>query len=106
MNNLTPIKLVQVLRIGHTFSYDGKNFAGFVKVKRAYVICAHGAEGYTEGGPFSAFNFLEPYLKSLLNFLGIFDVQFFAVQATTADAAVVATHTEMAKQKIDTAIAQ
>ena len=96
----------QVVRIGHTFSYDGKNFAGLVKVKRAYVICAYGAGGYTDGGPFSAFNFLEPYLKSLLNFLGIFDVQFFAVQATTADAAMVATNTEMAKQKIDTAIAQ
>ena len=96
----------QIVRIGHTFSYDGKNFAGLVKIKRAYVLCAYGAGGYTDGGPFSAYNFLEPYLKSLLGFLGILEVQFFAVQATTADPATVATNLEVAQRKIDMAIAQ
>ena len=96
----------QIVRIGHTFSYDGKNFAGLVKIKRAYVLCAYGAGGYTDSGPFSAYNFLEPYLKSLLGFLGILEVQFFAVQATTADPAIVATNLEMAQRKIDMAIAQ
>ena len=96
----------QIVRIGHTFSYDGKNFAGLVKIKRAYVLCAYGAGGYTDGGPFSAYNFLEPYLKSLLGFLGILEVQFFAVQATTADFATVATNLEVAQRKIEMAIAQ
>lgn len=96
----------QIVRIGHTFSYDGKNFAGLVKIKRAYVLCAYGAAGYTDGGPFSAYNFLEPYLKSLLGFLGILEVQFFAVQATTADPATVATNLEVAQRKIDITIAQ
>lgn len=96
----------QIVRIGHTFSYDGKNFAGLVKIKRAYVLCAYGAGGYTDGGPFSAYNFLEPYLKSLLGFLGIAEVQFYAVQATTADPATVAINNDMAQQQINMAIAQ
>lgn len=95
----------QIVRIGRTFSYDGKNFSGLVKVKHAYVICAYGAEGYTGGGPFSTFNFLEPYLKSLLGFLGISDIQFFAVQATTTDSAMVAANMDIAKHQIVTAIA-
>lgn len=96
----------QIVRIGYTFSYDGKNFGGLVKVKQAYVMCAYGAGGYTDGGPFSSFNFLEPYLKSLLGFLGIPEVQFFSVQATTADPTTVATNIDMAKRKIDGAIEQ
>jgi FMN-dependent NADH-azoreductase len=75
----------QIVRIGHTFAYDGTNFTGLVTVKRAYVICAYGASGYTDGGAFSAFNFLEPYLRNLLSFLGIPEIQFFNLQATTAD---------------------
>lgn len=97
--------LDQIVRIGHTFSYDGNNFGGLVRVKQAYVMCAYGAAGYTDGGPFSAYNFLEPYLKALLGFLGIQDVQFFSVQATTADSATVATNIATAKRKIDAAIA-
>lgn len=95
----------QIVRIGKTFSYDGSNFAGLVTVKHAYVFCAYGAGGYTDGGPFSSFNFLEPYLKSLFGFLGIADVQFFAVQATTADAASVTTNLIQSKQRIDVALA-
>jgi FMN-dependent NADH-azoreductase len=53
----------QIVRIGRTFAYDGTNFTGLVTVKQAYVICAYGAGGYTDGGAFSAFNFLEPYLR-------------------------------------------
>lgn len=95
----------QIVRMGYTFSYDGQNFGGLVKVKQVYVLCAYGAGGYTDGGPFSAYNFLEPYLKSLLGFLGIPDVQFIAVQATTADTASVANNMVIAKRQIDTAIA-
>ncbi len=95
----------QIVRIGKTFSYDGSGFSGLVTVKRAYVICAYGAGGYTQGGPFSAFNFLEPYLKSLLGFLGIRDVQFLDVQYTTAEPASVKVNIDQAKRQIDIAIA-
>ncbi len=96
----------QIVRIGRTFSYDGASFTGLVTVKRAYVICTYGVGGYTNGGPFSAFNFLEPYLKLLLNFLGIQDVRFFTVEATTSDNATVTVNTKQAKREIDTMIAE
>jgi FMN-dependent NADH-azoreductase len=38
----------QIVRIGRTFDYDGTNFTELVSVKRAYVICAYGASGYTD----------------------------------------------------------
>lgn len=94
----------QIVRIGRTFAYDGTNFTGLVTIKRAYVICAYGAGGYTDGGGFASFNFLEPYLKGLLSFLGITEIQFFNLQATTGDESMVIENTNKIQQAIDTAI--
>ncbi|OKH52822.1 FMN-dependent NADH-azoreductase [Calothrix sp. HK-06] len=94
----------QIVRIGKTFSYDGKSFNGLVTGKRAYVICAYGAGGYTQNGQMAVFNFLEPYLKLLLNFLGILDVHFFAIEATTGDEATVITNKELVRKEIEKAI--
>lgn len=90
----------QVVRIGKTFAYDGTNFAGLVKVKQAYIICAYGSSGYVNGGAFSSLNFLEPYLEGLFNFLGIENIQFFHLQGTAADEATVAANTKNAEQEI------
>lgn len=73
----------QIVRIGHTFAHDGKTFEGLVKGKRAFVICAYGALGYRDEKLLAAYNFLEPYLRELLGFLGIGDTTFFAVEGTT-----------------------
>jgi FMN-dependent NADH-azoreductase len=95
----------QIVRIGHTFAYDGTNFTGLVTVKRAYVICAYGASGYTDGGAFSAFNFLEPYVKGLLSFLGISEIQFFNLQATTSDQTTLTENINQTQKAIATTIA-
>lgn len=95
----------QIVRIGKTFAYDGTKFTGLVTVRHAYIFCAYGAMGYTDGGPYSAFNFVESYLQSLFGFLGIPDVRFFSVQGTTVDVAQVADHLSRTKQHIDTAVA-
>lgn len=76
----------QVVRIGHTFSYDGANFGGLVKADRAIVITAYGAAGYLNNGPLSGADFVKPYLAFLLGFLGIGDVRFVGLEATTGDA--------------------
>lgn len=94
----------QIVRIGRTFAYDGTNFTGLATVKRAYVICAYGASGYTDDGTFSTFNFLEPYLKGLLSFLGIENLQFFNLQATTGDESIVIDNTSQIRAEIDRAI--
>lgn len=80
----------QIVRIGHTFSYDGKNFAGLLPGKRAFVMVAYGAGGYVDGGAFAAADFVQPYLKFLLGFLGVSDVIFIPIEQTTADPATIA----------------
>ncbi|MEM6611423.1 MAG: NAD(P)H-dependent oxidoreductase [Cyanobacteria bacterium P01_C01_bin.72] len=94
----------QIVRIGETFAYDGTNFTGLVKVKRAYIICAYGAGGYLQGGSFAGFNFLEPYLQGLFSFLGIKEIEFFHLQGTTGDAKAIAANTEQTQQTISQTI--
>ena len=73
----------QIVRIGHTFSYDGNAFTGLVGGRKVYLACAYGAAGYAPGEPFAAADFLTPYLRFLLGFLGMTDVSVFSVEATT-----------------------
>lgn len=94
-----------IVRIGHTFSYDGSNFTGLVANKKAYVVCAYGAGGYQPGAPFAVANFVEPYLQFLLHFLGVKDVTFLSVEATTAGADVVSANIAAAEQRADACIA-
>lgn len=95
----------QIVRIGHTFSYDGTSFAGLAKPKVAIICAAYGANGYQAGQPFRSANFLEPYLDFLLKFLGIQDAHFITVQATTADTATVEAGMTQARAAIDRLLA-
>jgi FMN-dependent NADH-azoreductase len=95
----------QITRISHTFAYEDGAFRGLTKTRRAVVICAYGADGYLEGQSFEAANFLEPYLRFLLSFLGIEDIEVVSVQATTADEATVAAHLAQSTTDLSTAMA-
>ena len=88
----------QIVRINRTFSYDGTNFVGLVKAKRVVVVAAFGAGGY--GGAIAAADFVTPYLKFLFSFLGVSDVTVIPAEATTADAATVASNIDRAKTDI------
>ncbi len=89
----------QITRIGHTFSFDGSNFAGLLKGKKAYIVIAYGAGGYAAGGGFAAANFVEPYLKFLLGFLGFDEVITYNDEATnTNPAGIAAMHAAIASQ--------
>jgi FMN-dependent NADH-azoreductase len=63
-----------VLRAGETFSYSEAGPKGLLTGKRAIVIESRG--GLYSEGPASAVDFQEPYLRHLLNFIGITDVTF------------------------------
>lgn len=91
----------QIVRIGHTFSYDGTSFTGLVKAERAYLICAYGAAGYVNGGPFSGANFLEPYLRFLMSFLGVKDVEVISIESTSGDPKEQKQNFALAKSHID-----
>lgn len=75
----------QIVRINETFSYDGSSFNGLVPVKNAILCLSYGAEGYKPGGNLESMNFLEPYLKSLMNFIGIQKTVVYSIEGTTGD---------------------
>lgn len=97
--------LDHIVRIGHTFAYDGSAFSGLVTGHQAYVVTSHGVGGYQHGESLAAADFLVPYLRFILQFLGITDVRFFAVEGTMGDEFTVAEAIERAKREIDAVIA-
>jgi FMN-dependent NADH-azoreductase len=67
-----------VLRAGVTFKYTEKGPEGLMSGKKVYVVQARG--GVYSSGPAKAIDFQEPYLRHLLGFMGITDVNFVAVE--------------------------
>ncbi len=65
----------QVARVGRTFSYGPEGPKGLLQGKKATILVASGGV-YEPGTPAGAFNFVEPYLRSVLGFLGITNVTF------------------------------
>ena len=65
----------QISRHGRTFDYDETGARGLLQGKKATIVIASGAV-YELGTPTGAMNFVEPYLKALLGFLGVTDVKF------------------------------
>jgi len=79
----------QIVRMGRTFAYEDGNFRGLLENKQAYICYAYGAPGYLNDGPLSGYDFMAPYVKMILNFIGITEITAFAMEATTADEATV-----------------
>lgn len=88
----------QIVRIGHTFAYDGNRFTGLVTQPRAVLALAYGAAGYQ--GPMKDMDHLRPYLTQLLGFLGLPRVDVVAVEATTGEAMALSTAVAAAEASI------
>jgi len=67
-----------VLRAGETFRYTANGPEGLVKGKKAYIVRASGGV-YTEGDA-KPLNFQDPYLKLVLGFIGITDVETIHIE--------------------------
>jgi FMN-dependent NADH-azoreductase len=65
----------QVARSGKTFKYGANGPEGLLKGKKATILVASGGV-YEAGTPAGALNFVEPYLRAVLSFVGITDVKF------------------------------
>jgi FMN-dependent NADH-azoreductase len=63
----------QVARRGKTFSYGEGGPQGLLKGKKATIVVASGGV-YEMGTAAAAMNFIEPYLRAVLGFLGVTDV--------------------------------
>ena len=64
----------QVVRSGKTFAYGEGGAQGLLRKKATILIASGGV--YDLGTPAGAFNFVEPYLRAILGFIGITDVKF------------------------------
>lgn len=65
----------QVVRRGKTFAYGASGAEGLLKGKKATVLIASGGI-YEAGTPAGAMNFVEPYVRAILGFIGISNVKF------------------------------
>jgi FMN-dependent NADH-azoreductase len=68
-----------VARRGRTFRYTEKGPEGLLKDKKVFVLVARGGL-YSKGAPAAAFDFQEPYLTTVLGFLGLTDVTFIHLE--------------------------
>ena len=86
-----------VVRPGVTFRYGAEGPEGLVKGKRAYLVVARGGV-YTDGA-MQTLNFQDTYLKTVLGFIGITDVEVIAVEG-------IAFGPEAAEKALNTALAR
>lgn len=95
----------QVVRVHKTFGFDDAgNVFGMVKNKPAYIAVALGAQ-FT-GTALTEMDFLRPYLKSLLGFIGFEQVEIFTVESTAQDEKLMALSKQKTMEEIDNLFAR
>ena len=70
----------QIVRIGRTFAFEPNNavqpYRPLTNGKRVFVIVSTGDAGYAPGEPLAALNQVEPYLRTVLGYIGIRRIDF------------------------------
>lgn len=70
--------LDHVLKAGQTFEYTSAGPRGLLQGKRAVLLASTG--GVYSEGPYAAADFVVPYLKTALGFIGIADVEVVRIE--------------------------
>ena len=70
-----------IARAGITFSYASGTPEGLVKGKKVYVAMASGA--VYSAAPWNSYDFVAPYLQTILGFLGMTDVTVVRVEGVS-----------------------
>ena len=65
----------QIVRSGRTFVYAESGPQGLLHGKKATILAASGGV-YQAGTPAGAMNFVDPYLKTILGFIGVTEATF------------------------------
>jgi FMN-dependent NADH-azoreductase len=71
-----------IVRHGSTFKVGENGAEGLIKGKKVYLAISSGWV-YTEG-PMKANDFVEPYLRHMLGFLGMTDITVFRIEGASA----------------------
>ncbi|MEM7642049.1 MAG: NAD(P)H-dependent oxidoreductase [Pseudomonadota bacterium] len=87
----------QIVHIDRKFAFDGATFKGLAARGRAVLCLADGAGGCGPGGAMQAADFLAPYLRFLMTFLGIDNVRTVAVERATAHETTLSTNLAAAR---------
>ncbi len=64
-----------IARVGRTFAYTDEGPKGLLRDKKVFVLGARGGD-YSESSPAHGMDFVTPYLKTVLGFIGLDDVTF------------------------------
>ena len=67
-----------IVRPGVTFSYSDKGPLGLVQGKKIILVLARG--GVYAEGPMKQYDFQEPYLRAVLGFIGMTDVEVIRIE--------------------------
>jgi FMN-dependent NADH-azoreductase len=70
-----------IARAGITFVYDKNGPQGLIKGKKLYIAISSG--GIYSEGPMKTYDFIEPYLRAVLGFMGMTDISVFRVEGTS-----------------------
>jgi FMN-dependent NADH-azoreductase len=87
-----------IARAGRTFRYSETGPKGLLLGKKVYVVTARG--GVYSEGPAHGFDFQEPYLRAVLGFLGITDVEFVHVEGLAISPESAAQAIDRAREKV------
>jgi FMN-dependent NADH-azoreductase len=91
-----------VARAGRTFRYTAGGPEGLLKGKKVLVVTARG--GVYSEGPAAAFDFQEPYLRTVLGFLGLSDVTFVHLEGLKISPEAAASGLARARARIETLV--
>lgn len=69
-----------IVRSGVTFKVDGHTAIGLITGKKVYVAISSGFI-YSDG-PMKSMDYIEPYLRTMLGFIGMTDISFVRVEGT------------------------
>ncbi|MXN92692.1 FMN-dependent NADH-azoreductase [Flavobacterium sp. Sd200] len=72
--------LDNIVQAGVTFSYSANGPEGLVQGKKVYIALASG--GVYSDGPMAAYDHATPYLKNVLWFIGVTDVEVIRAEGT------------------------
>jgi FMN-dependent NADH-azoreductase len=88
-----------VVRAGRTFAYTAEGPRGLLANKKAIVVVSRG--GVYSEGPMKGFDFQETYLKSVLGFIGITEVEMVRVEGVAMGADAVRKAMAAARERSD-----
>jgi FMN-dependent NADH-azoreductase len=74
-----------IVRAGRTFSFEGGQLTGLVKNKEVYLVMASGS--VFSNGPFASYDFVVPYMKAVLGFIGVTNVHVVRAEGLNDPAA-------------------